>query len=228
MNGQTKFKLETLEQRLLLNGDGVVDLEMVDPCADSGQPIAAIEIQLEGQQVSSVHQELTYEAGSILEGLDEVVLEEDVEKTASEEEELDNFTETVTEDLSGNFDAEEEISEVTEVESEVGANSEEKGEIQLARTAEYDDLSADFNTTNFEENDSASKADELVETLHAANGPPAETADFNQVIYLNFGGASDVSYNGPVRVGGLNVPSFCVSGGERGEMIAQVLASLSD
>ncbi len=228
MNGQTKFKLETLEPRLLLNGDGVVDLEMVDPCADSGQPIAAIEIQLDGQQVSSVHQELTYEAGSILEGLEEVVLGEDVEKTASEEEELDNFTEIVTEDLSGNFDAEEEISEVTEVESEVGANSEEKGEIQLARAAEYDDLSADFDTTNFEENDSASKADELVETLHAANGPPAETADFNQVIYLNFDGASDVSYNGPVRVEGLNVPSFCVPRGERGEMIAQVLASLND
>ncbi len=154
MNGQIKFKLEALEPRLLLNGDGVVDLEMVDPCADSGQPIAAIEIQLESQQVLSAHQKLTYEAGNILEGLDGVVLEKDAEKTASEEEELDNFTETVTEDLSKNFDAEEETSEVTQ----------------------YDDSFADLNTPNFEENDSASKADELVETLHAPNGPPADEA----------------------------------------------------
>ena len=68
--------------------------------------------------------------------------------------------------------------------------------------------------------DALSVADELIETLRAANGPPtpatgqagpsplvakvihADTAGFvrTQVFYLNFDGAVGVTYNGPVRV----------------------------
>jgi hypothetical protein len=48
-----------------------------------------------------------------------------------------------------------------------------------------------------------SVATQLTETLRVAHGPPG--ADSNQLFYLDFEGASGVSYNGPVRIEGVDV-----------------------
>ncbi len=174
MNNRSKFKLEALEPRLLLNGAGVVDLDVVDPSSDSVQSIAAIEIQTD---TSSVHQELKYEAENILDGVEEISLEKGLREVAAEDQKTDDFAESTVENLSENPDAQEETSGATQLQSETTKTSEKKGEIQSAQTTRYNASSDDLDTPNFQENNSAvDTVGELVETLNTANGPPADEA----------------------------------------------------
>ncbi len=172
MNGRSKFKLEALEPRLLLNGDGVVDLEMVDPCANSGQSVSAIEIQME---TSSVQQELSYEVENILDGVEGITFEEDSKEVVEENQKIDDFAENTVESLGENPDVQEEISGATQLQSEEVEMDEKKGEIQSAQTTQYNASSIDLGTQNFEENNSTGDTvGELVETLNTANGPPTD------------------------------------------------------
>ena len=98
--------------------------------------------------------------------------------------------------------------------------------------------------------DALSIADELIETLRAANGPPtpatgqagpsplvakvihADTAGFvrTQVFYLNFDGAVGVTYNGPVRVENIKVEPFQAAGelaGQEAAVISSILNALN-
>ena len=96
---------------------------------------------------------------------------------------------------------------------------------------------------------------QLTETLTVANAPPSpalpdtQTAQppvlpglqwsgggveslVGQVVYLDFDGASNVTYHGPVVVEGINVPAFNLSatglGGQEGAVIDRVLAALNE
>ena len=98
--------------------------------------------------------------------------------------------------------------------------------------------------------DALSVADELIETLRAANGPPtpatgqagpsplvakvihADTAGFvrTQVFYLNFDGAVGVTYNGPVRVENITIEPFQATGdlaGHEAAVISSILSALN-
>jgi hypothetical protein len=84
--------------------------------------------------------------------------------------------------------------------------------------------------------DSNSTVAQLTEALHVANAPPkssvsgAQAADPGQVIFLDFGGAQDVTYHGPVTVTGMNVPKFSAPQGLKGQeeqIIAAVLAAFT-
>lgn len=57
------------------------------------------------------------------------------------------------------------------------------------------------------------------------------TTDFNgQVVYLDFDGAQDVTYNGPVVVEGINIPEFSAEAaglsGQESEIISHILTAL--
>jgi len=69
-------------------------------------------------------------------------------------------------------------------------------------------------------------AEQLVDTLHAANGPPA-----GQVFYLCLTGASGVDYRGPVTVTGVRVDAFEAPGslkGQESQVISSILLELGN
>src|SRR5258706_7642308 len=83
---------------------------------------------------------------------------------------------------------------------------------------------------------SNSTVEQLTEALHVANAPPdasvsgAQAADLGQVIFLDFGGAQDVTYHGPVTITGMEVPKFSAPQGLKGQeeqIIAAVLAAFT-
>ncbi|MCB1229514.1 MAG: LEPR-XLL domain-containing protein, partial [Verrucomicrobiae bacterium] len=59
----------------------------------------------------------------------------------------------------------------------------------------------------------------------------SEGASLGQVFYLNFDGASNASYDGPVQLSGLEIPAFGVEGldaAERDNFIAEIVANLNE
>jgi Ca2+-binding RTX toxin-like protein len=98
-------------------------------------------------------------------------------------------------------------------------------------------------------------AEQLTETLKAANGPPPTASQVTlsaqapilpglqwtggaveslagQVFFLDFDGASNVTYHGPVVVEGINVPAFNLSvsglGGQENTVLNSVVAALNE
>ncbi|MBI1840204.1 MAG: N-acetylmuramoyl-L-alanine amidase, partial [Verrucomicrobia bacterium] len=78
-----------------------------------------------------------------------------------------------------------------------------------------------------------------VETLRAANGPPssastldgADESPLRQLFYLEFAGASHVSYDGPIQVRDLSIPSFAGPGalaGKESDIVQRLMALLAE
>ncbi len=212
------FQLQNLEQRILLSADGLVDPAAAMPDETTCELGSFEQVTVESDTTLNVaaegsedlsNDQLQGEPESLLDGLTEVSL-------------VDELSTNAIDEAAAEANGETESDPATATDSTTTISSSDLG-TDLSTTAEDDLLataSSDSNTAITEE---------LVETLNAANPPPADTAlagapdlpylalvdpDLSklagQVIYLYPGGAEDLLYDGPIRIENLDISPFTV------------------
>jgi hypothetical protein len=199
----SRFRVEQLEPRILLSAELTLQPEMGSTVEPA--PIAATVLVLDPPNDSAESQT--------------------AEEAADAAQYAPNFVEFTIETADAETTAAEDTSRETEPTS-FNAGS-------VAASA------ANENLNSAAAENSASITEQLIETLRVANGPPidsepdfnSQTAPYDQIIYLDFDGATGVTYDGPVRVDDVAVYPFRAPAelaGEEAAIIQSLLTLLND
>jgi len=218
MGRSTKdYKLEALEPRLLLSGDGLLGALAADMVSEEFTDAYVVE-EDEGFFSS--------EPATASDAEEEPLTNNDAEKEKTSEQPVTEETPTYT--IKTELD--DETIPVTESNSGTSARAPPESSETILINDEVDANTA-----------------EMVEILHAANGPPAEDAasypwlpglqliDLDvssfrgQVFYLDFDGENNVTYDGPVRIDGLDISPFSTPNylGDESTIISTVIRDLN-
>jgi len=120
---------------------------------------------------------------------------------------------------------------------EISAEESASIEIRGPPADRTDSLTTSDSSTYATSDESAETSDgEVLQSINAPNLPGLVLVDADisswegQIIYLDFDGETDVTYNGPVVVEGIDIPAFSAESaglaGEEREIIAQIVSAL--
>jgi hypothetical protein len=231
-NSETRLELEALEPRVLLSGEAMIAAPM-SPTYQFGSAAAASA----GEEIVSSFQ---------MSGSDSVVASDPAGQ-------LDRIFEGISstplaaEGTTGAGQPLEAGGPVQGGGSQSAVQAAVGGGNQSGADGEIPQVKTDSTRLGLEDRLISSVSARLTETLRAANGPPAELVGVvlpglhlvdptvsrspGQVVYLDFSGAHDVTYRGPVTVNVVSIPAFSLAGpahGQEEEAERGILALLAE